>query len=90
MLLKKGNKEIHICDWCLTTYEDYTVIIREIRPYLRTLEICNNCLRYCSKNEITINRITQNSITKLRWYMILYQYLKEGYELVSDYKNLKR
>lgn len=76
MKLKKGNEEIEICDFCLQE--------KEIRGTASKghihLWICDDCFEanVCERF---------NSIKRLKWYEILYQYKEKGYhETKKDFK----
>ena len=71
MKLRKDNEaDITICDNCLEIRQLTGIV------YPLDLTICSNC---CSK-PITQKNCT--SIHILKWYMVLYKYKEQGYELV--------
>ena len=70
MILKKGSKRIFICNYCLQK-RDLDLTDDRLKG------ICRQCL---IKKSYTIRDLS-NPIKRLKWWIILFKYEEEGYEV---------
>lgn len=82
MKLKKGKEEIHICDYCLKIKMVKSFIFKPEEEPRINLEVCNDCINKIHHKEGKSIIENFDSIKRLKWYEVLYQYLDEGYELL--------